>query len=49
MHAIFDFTPLNERPDRLSYLEKRAFRSPSSAASKARTQDRKSQRAVKGM
>jgi len=48
LHAVFDFQPLEERPDRLSAMEKRAFRSPCSAQSKARTQDRRSQRANKG-
>jgi hypothetical protein len=48
LHAVFGYEPLSERPGRLTALEKRAFRSPSSAASKQRTQDRKGQRAHKG-
>lgn len=47
LHAVFDFAPLQERPERLSALEKRAYRSPNSGASKARAQDRKLQRAHK--
>jgi hypothetical protein len=35
------------RPERLSAQEKRAFRSPCSANSKARSQARRSQRAFK--
>lgn len=47
LHAVFDFHPLTEAPERLSGLEKRLFRSPYSAVSKARTQSRSSQRAIK--
>lgn len=49
LHAVFGYEPLSERPGRLTALEKRAFRSPSSAASKQRTQQRKGQRAHKGV
>jgi hypothetical protein len=48
LHNLFDFSPLNARPDKLSAQEKRAFRSPCSAASKARSQARRSQRSFKG-
>jgi hypothetical protein len=48
LHNLFDFSPLDARPDKLSAQEKRAFRSPCSAASKARSQARKSQRSYKG-
>jgi hypothetical protein len=48
LHAVFGYEPLTERPGRLTALEKRAFRSPSSAASKQRAQARKGQRAHKG-
>jgi hypothetical protein len=48
LHAVFDFQPLEERPERLSAVEKRAYRSPCSAQNKARAQDRRSQRASKG-
>jgi hypothetical protein len=48
LHAVFDFEPQEERAPRLTALEKRHFRSPSSAQSKARTQDRKAARATKG-
>ncbi|KAF6258563.1 interferon-related developmental regulator-domain-containing protein [Scenedesmus sp. NREL 46B-D3] len=48
MHNLFDFSPLDARPDKLSAQEKRAFRSPCSAASKARSQARRSQRSYKG-
>lgn len=48
LHAVFGFEPLSERPGRLTALEKRAFRSPSSASSKQRAIDRKGQRAHKG-
>jgi hypothetical protein len=47
LHAVFDFHPMEEPAERLSAAEKRAFKSPSSMASKARAQDRKSQRASK--
>ncbi|WIA18984.1 hypothetical protein OEZ85_003651 [Tetradesmus obliquus] len=48
LHNLFDFSPLEGRPDKLSQQEKRAFRSPCSAASKARSQARRSQRSYKG-
>jgi hypothetical protein len=48
LHAVFGFTPLDTRPERLTSQEKRAFRSPCSAVSKARSQARRSQRAFKG-
>lgn len=47
LHAVFGFTPLDSRPERLTAQEKRFFRSPSSAASKARSQTRRSERAFK--
>lgn len=47
LHAVFGFTPLDTPPERLSAQEKRFFRSPSSAASKARSQTRRSERAFK--
>jgi hypothetical protein len=47
LHAVFSFTPLDSRPERLTAQEKRFFRSPSSAASKARSQTRRSERAFK--
>lgn len=48
MHAVFDFTPLTTAQEKLSALEKRAYRSPSSEISKYRTQSRKQDRAFKG-
>lgn len=45
---MFGYAPLTERAGRLTALEKRAFRSPSSAASKQRAQARKGQRSHKG-
>jgi hypothetical protein len=48
LHNLFDFSPLDAKPDKLSAQEKRAFRSPCSAASKARSQARRSQRSYKG-
>lgn len=42
---VFDFEPLQER-ERLTAVERRLFRSPGSAASKWRTQDRNSARAA---
>lgn len=47
LHDVFQFSPLATRPDKLSSLEKRAYRSPSSAASKDRANQRKSERAFK--
>eukprot|EP00878_Enallax_costatus_P009617 GHUV01010048.1.p1 GENE.GHUV01010048.1~~GHUV01010048.1.p1 ORF type:complete len:478 (+),score=174.07 GHUV01010048.1:287-1720(+) len=49
LHGVFDFTPLEGRQEKLSAQEKRFFRSPSSAVSKARSQERKSQRSHKGV
>lgn len=48
LHSVFGFTPLEGRAERLSAQEKRAYRSPCSAASKARSQARRSQRSFKG-
>lgn len=48
LHAVFDYEPLSERPGRLTALEKRQLRSPSSAASKQQAQARRGQRAHKG-
>ncbi len=42
---VFDFEPLVEQ-ERLTAVERRLFRSPGSAASKWRTQDRNSARAA---
>jgi hypothetical protein len=47
LHSVFGFTPLDAKPDRLTAQEKRFFRSPCSAASKARSQARRSERAFK--
>lgn len=47
LHCIFDFSPSCEAPARLSYLEKRHFRSPSSALSRDKTAERKMDRAFK--
>lgn len=47
LHSVFGFTPLDSKPDRLTAQEKRFFRSPCSAASKARSQARRSERAFK--
>ncbi|GAB4824115.1 hypothetical protein N2152v2_011161 [Parachlorella kessleri] len=44
LHQVFNFSPRNERPEKLSAWEKRMFRSPASAESKARTQQRKKDR-----
>ena len=48
LHGVFQFQPLVARPERLSALEKRMYRSPSSASSKGRTSDRKGERRQKG-
>ncbi|BDA43174.1 probable interferon-related developmental regulator 1 [Coccomyxa sp. Obi] len=45
LHQVFDFEPLQER-ERLTAVERRLFRSPGSAVSKWRTQDRNSARAA---
>ncbi len=42
---VFDFEPLQEQ-ERLTAVERRLFRSPGSAVSKWRTQDRNSARAA---
>eukprot|EP00879_Flechtneria_rotunda_P005858 GHRR01006164.1.p1 GENE.GHRR01006164.1~~GHRR01006164.1.p1 ORF type:complete len:310 (+),score=131.66 GHRR01006164.1:1275-2204(+) len=47
LHSIFGFTPLEARPEKLTAQEKRYYRSPSSADSKARSQARRSQRSNK--
>ena len=47
LHAVFDYAPAEEPPERLSALEKRLYRSPQSAHAKARTQGRSSQRSHK--
>lgn len=41
LHDVFSFRPASTRPERLSAVEKRALRSPSSAAAKYRTHERK--------
>mmetsp|Transcript_33375 Transcript_33375/g.84567 ORF Transcript_33375/g.84567 Transcript_33375/m.84567 type:complete len:447 (-) Transcript_33375:563-1903(-) len=47
LHDVFEFTPSSTRPERLTALEKRAFKSPNSAASRAKTHERKGDRAAK--
>lgn len=47
LHDVFQFSPLVNKPDKLTALEKRAFKSPSSAASKDRTAQRKHERSHK--
>eukprot|EP00798_Chlamydomonas_sp_ICE-L_P008324 gene8324-1598_t len=49
LHTVFQFEPLGGQPDRMSDLEKRMFKSPSSSSSKARTADRKKGRDRKDM
>ncbi len=44
LHQIFSFRPSEEAPERLTALEKRAYRSPASAVSKERAQTRKNDR-----
>ncbi|KAL0044066.1 hypothetical protein WJX82_006874 [Trebouxia sp. C0006] len=46
LHQIFDFEPREERPERLTPLEKKMYRSPASAESKSRTQQRNHDRAA---
>lgn len=46
LHQVFNFRPRQERPDKLTPWEKRMYRSPASAESKARTQDRRKDREV---
>lgn len=46
LHAIFGFEPSTAPPERLSGWEKRMYRSPASAQSKARTQSRSKARAA---
>ena len=46
LHQIFNFQPREEPAERLTPEEKRLFRSPASAQSKSRTQQRKSDRAA---
>eukprot|EP00891_Asterochloris_glomerata_P006389 jgi/Astpho2/6389/Aster-x0727 len=46
LHQIFKFQPREEPPERLTPEEKRLYRSPASAQSKSRTQQRKSDRAA---
>jgi Interferon-related protein conserved region len=45
MHQVFGFEPRAEPAERLTAFEKRMYRSPSSASSKWRTQQRKYDRA----
>lgn len=47
LHDVFSFAPSGEAPARLSYLEKRHYRSPSSAASKEKANSRKQDRGYK--
>lgn len=47
LHCILGFSPATEAPARLSALEKRHLRSPSSAASKDKTASRKMDRSYK--
>lgn len=44
LHQVFSFRPSEEAPERLTALEKRAYRSPASAQSKERSQTRKNER-----
>ena len=44
LHQVFGFRPTEEPPERLTSLQKRMYRSPASAASKERSENRKSQR-----
>uniref|UniRef100_A0A1D1ZUG1 Interferon-related developmental regulator N-terminal domain-containing protein n=1 Tax=Auxenochlorella protothecoides TaxID=3075 RepID=A0A1D1ZUG1_AUXPR len=44
LHEVFNFHPRQEAADRLTALEKRLYRSPASAESKARAQDRRRER-----
>ncbi|DBA82393.1 TPA: hypothetical protein ACH3X2_000645 [Trebouxia sp. C0005] len=46
LHQIFDFEPREERAERLTPLEKKMYRSPASAESKSRTQQRNHDRAA---
>ena len=46
LHQIFNFQPREEPAERLTPEEKRLYRSPASAQSKSRTQQRKSDRAA---
>ena len=46
LHQIFNFQPREEPAERLTPDEKRLYRSPASAQSKSRTQQRKSDRAA---
>lgn len=48
LHEVFGFTPAAEPAARLSALEKRLFRSPNSASSRAQAQDRRAARSGKG-
>jgi hypothetical protein len=43
---VFAFEPRQERPERLTPLERRLYRSPGSAAAKSRTVDRNSARSA---
>lgn len=49
LHCIFGYSPSTEAPARLSYLEKRHYRSPSSVLSKGKTAERKHDRQYKSM
>jgi hypothetical protein len=44
LHQVFSFRPSEEAPERLTALEKRAYKSPASAQSKERSQTRKNER-----
>ncbi len=44
LHQVFSFRPSGEAPERLTALEKRAYRSPASAVSKERSQMRNNER-----
>ena len=46
LHQVFNFQPREEPAERLTPEEKRLYRSPASAQSKSRTQQRKSDRAA---
>jgi hypothetical protein len=47
LHGVFNFSPLQERGQKLSALEKRAVRGQNSAAGKGRSRDRGWERAAK--
>jgi hypothetical protein len=46
LHAVFNFRPRQEAPERMTAREKRMFRSPASADSKAAARQRKQERST---